>query len=295
MNYGNKRVEAIYQSILSLLLLLFTFTMIYPFLNIFAKSLSTGTAMIGKTVGLIPIQPTLKNYQIIFHDPLLTRALLVTIARTFAGSALHIIVVGAAAYGCSKKHLKGRMFIVIFFMIPMYFSGGLLPNYILIKNLHLMNNFLVYILPGMFNTFNFLVMMTYFRQLPESIEESAKIDGASDFHIFTRIVIPVSTPIIATILLFVAVGQWNSWFDAILYVNKAKLQPVQAVLQNIISGSQELLQNAQWGTKRASAVTYTTQSITMATLCFTVFPILLVYPFLQKYFVKGIMIGSVKG
>lgn len=291
------RSEWIFQTVLAAIMIMFSVLMIYPFLNIFAKSLSTGSAMIGKTVYILPVSPTLNNYWAIFNNSLLIQSLLVSVARTVVGTMFHLVITGAAAYACSKKRLKGRYFLTVFFLIPMYFGGGLLPGYILITKLGLMNSFWVYIFPGMFSTFNFLVMMTYFRQLPESIEESARIDGANDFQIFTRIVIPVSTPIIATIALLVAVGHWNSWFDAVLYVNTAKLQPVQAVLQQIIQGTQTttLLRNAQYGTTSANTNTFTTQSITMATLCFTVFPILFVYPFLQKYFVKGIMIGGVKG
>ena len=173
----------------------------------------------------------------------------------------------------------------------------LVPTYMLITTLKLTNNFLVYILPGMFSTFNFLLMLTYFKQIPNTYEEAARIDGASDLTILFKIMLPLSAPIIATIALFVAVGQWNSWFDALLYVTRQKLFPIQMVLQNILKSTQgeAIMQQAKYGMTSRKDVTITSESIKMATLCFAIFPIVIVYPFLQKYFVKGIMIGGIKG
>jgi putative aldouronate transport system permease protein len=289
--------EFIFQLILASGLLIFSILMLYPFLNIFAKSLSTGSAIIGTPVYLWPIKPTLMNYKAIFISSDLFRGLGISVARTGIGTVFHLIVVAAASYACSKRYLKGRRVIVIFLLIPSYFNSGLLPQYILFSKLHLFNSFWVYVFPQMFNLFDFLVMMTFFAQIPESLIESAKIDGASDLKIFYSIVIPVSKPVIAAITLFCAVGQWNSYFDAVVYVNKHSLQPLQAIMQQIIQSSSanlSMIRAAQYGSGAAST-TLTTQSITMATLCFTIFPIVMIYPFLQKYFIKGIMLGGVKG
>lgn len=167
----------------------------------------------------------------------------------------------------------------------------------LIRTLGLMNNLLVYILPGLFNAFHLLILTTYFKHLPQDYEEAAKIDGASDLTVFFRIVLPLSAPIIATVALFSAVGHWNSWFDALLYVTRSRLLPLQMVLQMIIRGAQtvQLMTRAQYGMAEAKSASFTVESVRAATICFAVIPILCVYPFLQQYFVKGIMIGGLKG
>lgn len=296
VNYDGKRKEIITQTILIILLGGFCVLTIYPFLNIFAKSFSSGQAMIGQEVGIIPVGATLENYKTIFLNDKLLTALFVSIKRTLIGTGVHVGVVGLCAYALSKKHIKGRKILILFFLIPMYFSGGLLPNYMLVRNLHLMNNFWVYIFPAAFSTFNFLLMVNFFMQIPETYEEAAKIDGASDLTVFYRIIIPLSAPIIATVALFIAVYQWNSWFDSLLYITRTSLYSLQTILQNIIKSNQasEFLNMAQYGMTVKKVVNVTPDSIRMATLCFTIIPIMLVYPFLQKYFVKGIMIGGIK-
>jgi len=181
----------------------------------------------------------------------------------------------------------------------MYFGGGIIPNFILMKSLHLTNNFLVYILPWSINVFNMIIMIAFFKGIPVELEESAKIDGAGEFRIFFSIIVHVSMPIIAVIALFNAVGQWNSWFDAYLYVTDRKLYPLQNILMDIINANNigEMLPQSQ--SAAANVISnlnkITTKSITAATMMVTIGPIILVYPFLQRYFVKGVMIGSVKG
>lgn len=289
--------ETIFQTILKSVFGLISIITIYPFLNILARSLSTGKELVGKSVFIVPVMATLENYKAIFLNSMLSNALMMSLLRTSIGTLCHLIVVGFAAYACSKRGLKGKRLFMLYFMIPMYFSGGLLPSYILINSLHLRNNFLVYILPGMFSTFNFLIMVTYFRSLPDSFEESAIIDGASYLKVFFKIILPLSAPIIATITLFAAVSHWNSYFDTLIYVSNLKLYTLQPILYSIIREAQAsaILEQAKYGMSGERKTTVTSESIRMATMCFTIIPILCVYPFLQKYFIKGVMIGGIKG
>lgn len=269
---------------------------LYPFVYVFMYSISDGVAASAKTITFYPIKPTLINYKTVFANKGIMSAFLISIARTLIGSILHVFVTAMAAYSISKKDLLWRKGIMIFFIIPMYFSGGLLPYYVLVTKLGLQNNFLVYILPMVFNGFHMLIFKVFFEQIPRSIEESAKIDGAGDFTVFYQIVIPASLPVIATIFLFIGVAHWNSWFDAFLFITKPNLYPLQTLLQKIILESQtksmiDIMKMMDQSTKSK----ITPEAIKMATLMVATVPILIVYPFMQKYFVKGMMIGAVKG
>lgn len=188
---------------------------------------------------------------------------------------------------------------MVFLIIPMYFGSGLIPSYVNIVRLGLFNKFWVYIFPGMFSAFNFLLVMSYITQLPASYEESAMIDGASYPYILTRIILPLSAPVLATVALFSAVGHWNSWFDALMYVNKFDLQPLQSVLQTIIRNNslENIIRKAQYSAASVDDMidNFTSETIQCATMIFTVVPILIVYPFLQRYFVTGITLGGIKG
>lgn len=227
----------------------------------------------------------------VFRDPNMTRAFVVTIARTFIGTAAAVLFTGAFAYGVSKKELLGRRFFLILAIVTMYFSGGIIPYYLLIaKYLHLKNDFLVYIIPNLFNVFNAIIMLTFFRGIPIEIEESAKMDGANELTIFFRLIIPVSKPVLATIALYNAVMHWNSWYDAMLFGGE-KLVTLQQILMQIISSNSNvsiIASNLGFGN-------VTAQSLKLATMVITTLPIVFSYPFVQKYFVQGIMIGSVKG
>jgi putative aldouronate transport system permease protein len=273
-------------------------TTIYPFWNVIVRSFTPGEILMVKKVTLFPLEPTFDNYRVIFSDPMLLRALLISVFRTVTGSLSSLLVVSLAAFAMSKRTLKGRKTLMVILLIPMYFGAGLIPNYVNIVRLGLMNNLLVYILPGLFSGMNFLLIMSYMNQLDSSYEESAYIDGASSLRIFASIIIPLSKPILATIALFIAVGQWNAWFDALLYINKSNYLPLQFVLQNIIKQNsfEYLAQKAKGGdTSMLLKYDFTAESISMATMVFTIIPVLCVYPFLQKYFVKGITLGGLKG
>jgi len=206
------------------------------------------------------------------------------------------------AFGMAHSNLKGRRFYTILCIIPMYFGGGLIPFYFLIRALGMMNTFWVYIIPGLVGIWNMILMRTYFQGIPNALEESARIDGASYLTVFWRIIIPISSPIIATIALFIGVGQWNAWFDAAMFVTKQPLKPMQTILLSIISearfaeamAAKAVGGNVDMG-NIGKGIKVNVRSITMATMLVTIIPIILTYPFLQRYFVKGIMIGSLKG
>jgi putative aldouronate transport system permease protein len=291
--------DIVFDSLLYFFFAIFCLTTLYPFLNVLVKSFSNGRAIIGKFVGLIPIEPTFDNYKVIFSDTTLLRAMFISFARTVIGTLSTLLVLFLAGYAMSKRHLRGRAFIMVFLLIPMYFGSGLIPAYVNIVRLGLFNKFLVYILPGLFSGFNFLLIMSYITQIPSSYEESAMIDGASYPYIAARIMVPLCAPVLATIALFCAVGQWNSWFDALMYVNRYDLQPLQSVLQTIIKESslENIVKKAQYSSASIDELlnSFTPETIQCATMIFTILPILIVYPYLQRYFVTGITLGGIKG
>jgi len=269
---------------------------LYPFVYVFMYSISDGIAASSRVITLLPVKPTLINYRTVFANQGILNAFNISVARTVLGSMLHVFCVSLAAYALSKKDLLWRKGIIAFFVIPMYFGGGLLPYYVLISKLGLTNNFLVYILPLAVSSYHMLLMKVFFEQLPASLEESARIDGANDLKIFIKIIIPSSMPVISTIFLFIGVTQWNSWFDAFLFVSNVRLYPLQTLLHKIILESQtRTMIDIMRMMDQTVQSKVTAESIKMATLIVATLPILCVYPFLQKYFVKGMMIGAVKG
>jgi putative aldouronate transport system permease protein len=286
------------------LMILILLAVIYPFMNSVAISLNDANDTTRGGITFFPRVFTLRNYELIFKNPKIYNAYTITIARTVIGTLSALFFTGILSYGLAHANLKGRKFYMIVCLIPMYFGGGIIPTYFLIRSLHLVNNFWVYVIPGLVGIWNMLLMKTYFQGIPISLEESARIDGANYLTIFFKIILPISTPIIATIALFVGVGQWNSWYDAFVYVTKQELKPMQSVLLSIISETKFAEALAASGAKAGGALSVgdikknspvNVRSISMATMFVTILPIIMVYPFLQRYFVKGIMIGSIKG
>ncbi len=274
-------------------MLLICLATLYPFWYVAIYSLSDGLAASTAVLKLLPVKPTFRNYSAVFLNGSIMNAFIISVLRTVSGALLNITVTGLAAYSLSKRNLLFRKYLLPVFLIPMYFSGGLLPYYILITKINLDNNFLVYILPGAFSVFNMLVMKVYFEQLPSSLEEAARIDGANELTVLARIILPASMPIIATILMFVGVEQWNAWFDALLFMTNQQLLPLQALLYKIILESQATsLEQIMKFTQNEKSMT--PEAIKMTTVMVSTIPIILVYPFLQRYFVKGMMIGAVK-
>jgi putative aldouronate transport system permease protein len=245
-----------------------------------------------ENVVLFPVAPTVENFSYVFANNAIIQSFVISVLRTLAGIVWAVVVTGLAAYAISKKKLPFRRTLSIFFVIPMYISGGLLPTYVLMHDLHLFNNFLVYILPHGFWAFNMLLMRTYFDTIPESLEEASRMDGAKDLRILVQVVLPLSMPIISVISMYVGVWHWNEWFEPLLYVTRPQLKPLQSMLQRIIMESMGSAMEAQSGRVTEHAVSPT--SIQMATLVVSTVPIILIYPFFQRYFIQGAMIGAVK-
>ena len=217
-----------------------------------------------------------------------------TLFRVLIGTSLNLLFTITLAYGLSRKNLKGRNLFTAFVFFTMFFSGGLIPTFILVKSLNLLDSRWSMIFPGLINTWNLLIMRNFFYAIPKSLEEAAIIDGANDMQILTKVVLPLSKASIATIGLFYAVAHWNAWFDAMLYINKTSLLPMQNILRNIITAASNI---GDLGAEAYNSldVIPPSQSIRAATIVITTLPILTVYPFIQKYFVKGVMVVSIKG
>ena len=276
---------------------------IYPFLNSLAISFNNADDTTRGGITIWPRVFTGRNYVTIFQNSKLYNAYMITIARTVLGTITGLFFTSLLAFGLAHKRLVGRRFYTFFCLIPMYFGGGIIPYYMLIRSLGLLNNFWVYIIPNFVNLWNMILMRSYFQSIPEALEESARIDGARYYSVYWRIIFPISTPIIATICLYIAVFHWNAWYDASYFIlTRQDLKPIQTVLMSIINDATyaEKIAASAGGTVvdmgnigRGKVVNV--RSITMATMIVTIIPIVLVYPFIQRYFMKGIMIGSLKG
>ncbi|MEW8969161.1 MAG: carbohydrate ABC transporter permease [Mesobacillus sp.] len=267
---------------------------IYPIWYVIVNSLNDGVDAMRGGIYWWPREFTFANYKAVFETPGIVTSFGVTIAKTVIGTITHVFFTAMVAYAISRRDLYGRNFYMLVGVITMFFSGGLIPYFLLIRDLGLFDNFLVYIIPTMFNFFHLIIFVSFFRELPTSLEEAAKIDGANDFMIFIKVIIPLSMPVIATIALFQGVYQWNDYFAGVIFVNNSDLQPIQTYLYKVVaeSSSNQMMTNAAGS---IATKTVTSQSIKLATMVVTTLPIMLVYPFLQKYFVKGMLIGSVKG
>lgn len=274
---------------------------LYPFLNALAISLNDSNDTARGGITIYPRVFSTRNYELVFTNEKVYNGLIVSVARTVIGTLGGLLITGALGFGLSRTNLVGKKFYTFFCLIPMYFGGGLIPTYFLIRELGLFDSFWVYIIPSLVNLWNMILMRSYFQSLPEALEESARIDGANYLTIFFKIYMPLSTPIIATIALYFGVQHWNDWYAASVYVNDQSLKPIQTVLMSIVNEAAYAERMAAMGANAsdianaAKGKNVNVRSITMATMFVTIIPIVIVYPFLQRYFVKGIMIGSVKG
>lgn len=286
--------EYIFDNVNILIMLFICAITVYPIWYVLVNSLNDGVDAMKGGIYWWPREFTLANYKAVFETPGIVTSFGVTIAKTVIGTITHVFFTAMVAYAISRRDLYGRNFYMLVGVITMFFSGGLIPYFLLIRDLGLFDNFLVYIIPTLFNFFHLIIFVSFFRELPSSLEEAAKIDGANDFMIFIKVIIPLSMPVIATIALFQGVYQWNDYFAGVIFVNNPDLQPIQTYLYKVVaeSSSNQMMTNAA-GT--IATKTVTSQSIKLATMVVTTLPIMLVYPFLQKYFVKGMLIGSVKG
>jgi putative aldouronate transport system permease protein len=291
------REDYIVDTVVYAILVLVFFATLYPFYYALVISFNQGIDAARGGIYFWPRKFSLDNYKAVFSNEQMIDAFSVTVWRTLIGTALSVTFTALFAYSLAYKELMFKKVYISLLIFAMYFSGGLIPYFILLKKLHLMNTFLVYIIPMMLNAFNAIIMMSFFRELPGELKESGKIDGASDFTIFSRIMMPLSKPVLATIALFEGVAHWNSWFDSAYFVTDRSLKTASFVLMELINKAN--LTSVQ-GTLDARAATYAAQTFTaetirMATMIVVVIPIVCVYPFLQKYFVKGMLLGSIKG
>lgn len=282
----------LYNTIIYTVLGSYAVVCILPILHIFAGSFTTTKEMLQKKFVLIPTEYSLEAYRYIFSTDIVFRSLGISVYITVVGTLLNIVFTSLMAYPLARKELDGRQFILFLVLFTMLFNGGMIPNFLLVKSLGLLNTLWALMIPGLIGAFILIVMKNFFQQLPEGIEESAKIDGCNDLQILFKIALPLSLPAIAAFSLFYAVGHWNTFMSAVLYLNDARLWPIQVVLRQIV-----LLTTGGLGDASAleDDLVPPAQTVKMAVIVVATTPILIVYPFLQKHFAKGMLLGSVKG
>jgi putative aldouronate transport system permease protein len=280
----------------ALLALVFIITF-FPFWNILVLSLNDANDTLRGGFLLWPRKFTIASYISVVKNPEIFSALRVTFLRTISGVPLTLLVTSLLAYALSQRTLPGRKGITLFFIFTMYFGGGLIPSYMVIKSLNLIDSFWVFIVPGLVNVYWMILIRTYFESLPKELEESAKLDGANDMFILFRIILPLSLPVLATITLFSAINHWNAWYDSYIYTYKQELKTLSAVLVKILNQYQtsDMLTSAQQLANEAKRMPVSSETIRMTVTIFATLPIILVYPFLQRYLIKGIMVGAIKG
>lgn len=286
-------VNLMFDILFYILLGAISLTCLLPFIHVLSKSISEEAYVIANKVLLLPKGFSTAAYEKIFADASIMRSMYVTIIMTLAFTAIGMFLTVCASYALSRPQLKGRKVLTFLLMVTMYFTAGIIPDYLLMSNLNMLDTIWCLVLPLTFSAYNFLIMKNYFQNsIPDSLVESAFIDGATHFTILSRIVVPLSKPILATIALFFAVGRWNAYQDALFYIKqKTDLRPLQLKLYYLIISATESLQS------EGGAVGQMTnpEVIKAACVIFATLPIIIVYPFLQKYFVQGTMIGAVKG
>ena len=284
--------EQIFSGFNVIFMILFCAAALYPFLYLIARSFSSPDANFLK-ITILPQKFTFENYIRVFKNEDIGTGFKNAVIRTVVGTAVNLIFSILAAYPLSKKYFPHRNIWTGLIIFTMYFSGGMIPGYLLVKQLGLLNTMWAMIIPSAINTYNMIIMRNFFMSLPSALEEAARIDGADDFKILVRIIIPMSKPIVATIALWSMVGHWNAWFDCLIYITDPSKQVLQIVLRRVVlEGSVQMM--------NPNAAEFTDQivnpeNIKAATIITATVPIIMIYPFLQKYFVTGIMVGSLKG
>jgi len=286
--------ETIFDIINYAIVTLFALACIFPFFYVLMFSITPYKDYLANPLRFIPENPTLQAYTQMLGMRLLQTGYMNTIIITVCGTALNLLLLCVSAYPLSKRDLKGRHVIMSLIIFTMFFSGGMIPNYALVRSLKLVNTYWALILPGAISTYNLILMRNFIAAIPDSLEESAIIDGANEITVLFRIILPLSLPAIFTFLLFHAVGHWNAFFDSIFYITKRSLWPLMLVLRELI------IENAQIANEGVMVITDMDRraepfTLQMAAIIITVIPILLVYPFVQRYFMKGMLLGSIKG
>jgi putative aldouronate transport system permease protein len=265
---------------------------LYPFIYTLTISLSTATEASRDGFHFYPKEISLTSYKVVLSNPDIVTGFMNSVVRTVLGTVLTLMATCVAAYPLSRREMPHRSLITFIIVFTMLFGGGVVPGYLLIKKLGLINTVWVLVVPGMLSAFNIIIVKNFFQSLPESLVESARIDGAGEWRILFQVFIPLSKPVLATVALWSAVAHWNAWFDAMLYITDDRKQVLQTFLQRIVieSGTKMM----ELGINDTAVISFTAETIKAATIIVTILPIICVYPFVQKYFVKGIMLGGVK-
>ncbi len=273
-------------------LALLSLTMLLPFLNVLAQSLSSSAAVEAGKVGLWPVQPNLVSYEYVFNDRTIWRAFGVTVFITVFGTLINLIMTSSMAYPLSRQEYVGRKYVLLMVLFTMIFSAPLIPTFILIKELKLMNSLWALMIPSAISAFNFFVMRSFFQNIPAELIDAARIDGCSELRIVASLIVPLSKPAMATMGIFYAVSHWNTYMSALYYINNRALYPLQVRLRElIVTDDLNIDPNS---VRFAELAAQSPEGIKMATVIVATVPIILIYPFLQKHFIKGMLIGSVK-
>ena len=283
-------------SVVMTVMILVIIVTLYPFYYVTILAFNDGVDASAGGIYFWPRTPTLENFNSLLKEPSWLNSIFISISRTVLGTVFGLLFTSIISYALSFDHVLGRKIYFRIYIFTMYFSGGMIPFYILLRSINLLNTFWVYVIPGMLDIYYMLILINFYKKLPESLFESARLDGAGDFRVFFQIALPLSKASLATVALFFAVGQWNSWLDAVYYVQRKELRPLAYLMMDIINRSAAMSRVTDATTLgyASQAMSTTTSSLQMAAMVTAVFPILAVYPFLQKYFVKGVMIGSIK-
>lgn len=278
------------------LIVLLCIITLYPYINQLAISLNEGTDAMRGGITIFPRKFTLENFSAVIKNKKIIDAAYISVLRVVLSVSLSLVVTFSAAFALTRPGLGGRKQITWFLCIPGYISAGLIPHYIVYRYYGLINNFWIYVIPGLFSFYNMIIMRSFLQEIPRSIEESALIDGANEVQTLFKIILPLSMPVIATVALWIAVGGWNDWTTTLQFVTKPKLFTLQYVMMQIIKESEVAQKMAadQAVTGRVETVNITSESVRSAVLIVSTFPIIMVYPFLQKYFIKGVTLGAVK-
>ena len=279
-----------------ILLGLLAIAVLYPLIYIVSCSFSSGDALMAGRVKLLPVEFTLLSYKTVFEYESIWTGYLNSIIYTVVGTVISIVLTIFAAYPLSRDDFRGGNILMKLFLFTMLFSGGLVPTYLLVKNLGLIDTMWAVVLPTAVNAYNMIVARTFFKQtIPKDLQEAAELDGCSDFKFFTKIVVPLSTPIIAVLCLWVAIGLWNGYFNPLIYINSEDKYPLQLILRRILLMAQVDFGNSAVDPRVVMENQYLSQMLRYGTIIISSLPLMLIYPFVQKYFVKGVMIGAVKG
>ena len=287
---GGIRVSAsrrVFLVLNTIFLLVLSLIMLYPVIYVAAASFSEETAILRGDVVFLPVKAHVKAYQKVFQYPLLWNSYGNTLLYTAVGTAINLLLTVFGAWALSQKKMVGRRFLTLMCTFTMFFGGGMIPTFLVVKGLGMLNTIWAIVLPGAVSTYNMILMRTFFRQIPESLVEAAELDGCRDFGVLFKIVLPLSLASLMTIGMFYAVAHWNSYFSSVLYLSKPELYPLQIILRQVVLLN-EIVENS------SSTENVMAEGIKYATIMVAMLPILCIYPFVQRYFVKGVMIGSVK-